>query len=201
MNQQPTSTMMDMSFINFDFNMNYMKFITGLFASAHNAQVAKLAEDMRLWGMARSANTASNVMYQVQVTTEADAITQASEFISLSTDEVLAADENVLSAHLASFRPKDWKSFGAVVNPEGALELYDRALRILKPQLGEVNLAAYVALRHLIASAARMASAAQVMDESIAFEIQDRKMVHVFKVVIPHVAPRAMADLANQVTA
>jgi hypothetical protein len=201
MNQQNSATSMEMSFSNFDFNMNHMKFIAGLFTNIHSAKVAKLAEDIRLWGLARSANSKSSVAYQVRIHSSRDMVVSGSEFISLTTDEVLSDVDNILSVGLSSYRPDDWETFRAVVNPEGALELYDRALRLLKPQLGEVNLAAYVALRHLIATAARFSQVAQIQDESISFEYQDGKMVHIFKVVIPHVAPRAMANLANEATA
>jgi hypothetical protein len=197
MNQQNSATSMEMSFSNFDFNMSHMKFIAGLFTNIHSAKVAKLAEDIRLWGLARSANSKSSVAYQVRIHSSRDMVVSGSEFISLTTDEVLSDVDNILSVSLSSYRREDWDTFREAVNPAGALTLYDQTLRHFKSQLGDVNLSAYVALRHLIASAARFAQVAQVQDESISFEYQDGNMVHVFKVVIPHIAPRLIAGLVR----
>lgn len=167
----------------FDFNLEDMRFISNQFASARGAVVTKLADALRWWGTERSANPRVDVTYQINGLKRDGKMVNGVEYIYFSEAD---AEEKALVSVLLGTGPTTNEVFENSTDPLAALALYDANLAAVKSSLGDPYLSAYVSLRHQVATAARMAKAAQVQESSIAFQIEDGDMTHTFKVVVSH---------------
>lgn len=190
MSNTNTSSNIDITFNNFGFDLETMKFIGTLFKNVRSSKVEKLVDALRWWGAERSGNQSLAVTYQIRAAKLNEQITSGTEYVNVAVAGEHENEDAILSVILATGLKADG-SMAAIVNkvaPLDALTIYDTRLAAVKPNLPGPFLAAYVSLRHQIATAARMADHAEVKEHSITFEIEDGEVVHAFKVVVAHFA-------------